>query len=133
MYLHLIVSYQFRDPNCEKTVDAFKSSIQWALEADSFTPKDVEEAQLRLFSSIDSPVSPGNRGLTYFRNGITKDISATYRSQLLSTSKQDLIDAAKKYLLPFIGKQKPSVVAVGTNQSIPGEGWTVKSIESLNS
>lgn len=90
--------YSYRDPNTTKTLDTFKSSIQWAIDG-CFTSQDIDEAKLAIFQGVDSPVSPCDRGYTYFATGIDDITRQRHRDGLLSVSREDIIQVANKYLL----------------------------------
>lgn len=128
--------YSFRDPNCDQTVSAFKRSVEWAsgkLENEMFTEKDIEEALLGLFSNIDSPKSPGERGMEYFLSGLTKEQAILYRQRLLQVNRDSLVDVAQRYLLPFLNTDNFKVVVVGRDNHCPvGKQWSKISLDSLN-
>ncbi|XP_065837454.1 presequence protease, mitochondrial-like [Oscarella lobularis] len=112
--------FSYRDPRPFDSITAFDKSAQWAVDG-SFSDEDVDEAKLRLFSRIDAPVSPGNRGNRWFLNRLTDDVHRQYRTRLLSVEGEQLSTVAKKYLL---SKQtvSSSVVLGKSTPSVPS-GW----------
>ena len=113
--------WSFRDPNVGATFDAFDNAVDWVTSG-KFTAEDIEEAKLSIFSSIDSPVSPGGRGVMQFRTGLTDRIRQMNRDRLFATTREDLIGACERYLVPspsqvvskcVIGPHNPSVVESG--------------------
>jgi Zn-dependent M16 (insulinase) family peptidase len=76
-------------------------------------------------------VNPGARGLTYFNGRVNETLANQYRSGLLSTSKDELIHVAQKYLLPFADdSKKSSIVVVGQDSTLPtGSHWQVINLE----
>lgn len=91
--------YSFRDPNTTKTLDVYSSVLQWLRNEPSFLNQDIDEAKLRLFSSIDHPVAPSRQGSLEFMSGITWDMRQRNRERILDTTRRDLIDVAERYLL----------------------------------
>ncbi|KAK3738451.1 hypothetical protein QZH41_017087, partial [Actinostola sp. cb2023] len=87
--------YSYRDPNSLDTLEVFNKSIEWA-EQGQFTDQDIDEAKLSVFASVDSPVSPGNRGLAYFSQGVTEEMKQTQRDRLFAVTRDDLIDVTRR-------------------------------------
>ena len=77
--------------------------------------KDLDGAKLRMFSSIDSPVTPQNRGLDFFYQGITDEMVQARRDLMLGTSRQDMIDLSGKYLLDKLNKKDSTKVIFGSD------------------
>lgn len=50
------------------------AAAEWATKDGVMSQQDLEEAKLRAFKSMDSPVAPSGRGSTLFLNGLTDDI-----------------------------------------------------------
>lgn len=46
-----------------QTLSAFGKSVDWA-KSGRFTEQDVDEAKLSVFSAVDSPVAPADKGVT---------------------------------------------------------------------
>uniref|UniRef100_H2Z9Y5 Presequence protease, mitochondrial n=1 Tax=Ciona savignyi TaxID=51511 RepID=H2Z9Y5_CIOSA len=83
--------YSYRDPNNWKTIQAFKDGVKWALNGD-FDQENIDEAKLAIFQSIDSPVSPCNRGLNIFNSGLYDVTIQQHRDRLLDVAKDELVD-----------------------------------------
>ena len=45
---------------------------------------------------MDSPVSPGNRGMSLFKNGLTDEMRQQHRSQLFTADRDELVDVAQR-------------------------------------
>jgi Zn-dependent M16 (insulinase) family peptidase len=124
--------FSFRDPNCEKTIDVFKESCKWASgkTESTFSDQDIQESTLKLFSSIDSPSSPGQRGMGYFKSRISKEFALEERHRLLSITRDDLVDVANRYLVQAIDSEKSRVAVVGRKDSAPksSSSWEFKSL-----
>lgn len=111
--------FSYRDPNTVRTLEAFDQAVEWASNG-NFKNEDIEEAKLSVFSSIDSPVAPGNRGMALFKNGTTDEMRQLHRDRLFAADKDELVRVAQMYLEP--GKQIDSFAIVGPpNQSLSDE------------
>ncbi len=98
-YFHF---YAFRDPHLKRTEKAFREAIEKGAEG-AFSSEDIDEAVFSLIQSYDSPCSPGSRamaGYTHLRTGRDFALRKQYRQTLLSVTKEDVIEAIKKHLLP---------------------------------
>ena len=99
----IFISY--RDPNCSKTADVYQACAEWAANA-RFTDEDVAQVQrppcsplvtrcallvkplqakLSLFSSIDAPLPPSQRGLSLFTSGISDESRQQFRDGAYQT------------------------------------------------
>jgi Zn-dependent M16 (insulinase) family peptidase len=106
-------------------LDVYSSVLQWLKKDGSFQDKDIDEAKLRLFSSIDHPVAPSRQGTSppvshntgvqpimidvigfmcagtlEFTSGITWEMRQKNREGILDATRKDLIEVAEKYLVP---------------------------------
>uniref|UniRef100_A0A8C6R7D3 Presequence protease, mitochondrial n=1 Tax=Nannospalax galili TaxID=1026970 RepID=A0A8C6R7D3_NANGA len=54
--------YSYRDPNFIETLQSFGKAVDWA-KSGKFTQQDIDEAKLSVFSSVDSPVAPSDKGI----------------------------------------------------------------------
>ncbi|KAL4157450.1 hypothetical protein PRNP1_006473 [Phytophthora ramorum] len=84
------------DPNTFKTLDAYAGARRWAVSGE-FSDRDVQEALLSVFASVDAPKTPSMKGRMGFLRGITNDMRRHRREQYLSLKRQDLVDVARKY------------------------------------
>lgn len=87
--------YSYRDPNMEKTLDAFADSLAW-LTRGEFTDEDLEEAKLACFAKVDRPITPGDRGASTFLHGVTDEMRQEHRQRILRSTKDDVIAAVKR-------------------------------------
>lgn len=51
-----------RDPRSAETLQSFSKAMDWA-KAGRFTEQDIDEAKLSVFSAVDAPVAPSDRGM----------------------------------------------------------------------
>ena len=51
-----------RDPRSTETLQSFSKAVDWA-KAGRFTQQDIDEAKLSVFSIVDAPVAPSDKGI----------------------------------------------------------------------
>merc|ERR1719219_2474028 len=90
--------YSYRDPKNLETFSVYDRSALWLLE-DNFDQSDVNEAILRVFQGVDSPVTPGYRGMREFLTGVTDQMFADHRLALKNVKVTDVKAVAEKYLV----------------------------------
>lgn len=56
-----------RDPNSIETLQSFGKAVDWA-KSGKFTQQDIDEAKLSVFSAVDSPVAPSDKGILSLGN-----------------------------------------------------------------
>lgn len=94
--------YAYRDPNIAATVEAFNEAVELVAKGD-FDDSDIEEAKLEIVQGLDYPVSPGSRGdqaYGWLREGKPPQVRQQFRDRLLATTKEQVIAAVKKYIVP---------------------------------
>merc|ERR1711973_774821 len=57
--------YTWGDPKNLETFTVYSKAVDWAME-DNFDQADINEAILRIFQSVDAPVTPSSRELGSF-------------------------------------------------------------------
>ncbi|KAG7455238.1 hypothetical protein MATL_G00254490 [Megalops atlanticus] len=117
--------YSYRDPNSVQTLSAFRNGVEWA-KAGKFTQQDIDEAKLSVFSAVDAPVAPSDKGMNLFLNGVSDEMKQRHREQLFAVTAKNLTDAASRYL--GIGQRTCGVAILGPeNESIKKDpSWIVK-------
>lgn len=102
-----------------QTLSAFGKSVDWA-KSGQFTQQDVDEAKLSVFSAVDSPVAPADKGvvlevvrsspsllwsgdvcacvagMSRFLSGVTDDMRQQHREKLFAVTPKDLVEAAER-------------------------------------
>ncbi|XP_006874805.1 PREDICTED: presequence protease, mitochondrial [Chrysochloris asiatica] len=109
-YNGLFNFYSYRDPNSIETLQSFGKAIDWA-KSGKFTQQDIDEAKLSVFSAVDSPVAPSDKGMDHFLYGLSDEIRQAHREQLFAVSHDKLIDVSNKYL--GIGKRTHGLAILG--------------------
>ncbi|XP_023404516.1 presequence protease, mitochondrial isoform X1 [Loxodonta africana] len=89
--------YSYRDPNSIETLQAFGKAVDWA-KSGKFTQQDIDEAKLSVFSAVDAPVAPSDKGVDHFLYGLSDEMKQAHREQLFAVSHDRLIDVSNKYL-----------------------------------
>ncbi|KAM9307679.1 presequence protease, mitochondrial [Gastrophryne carolinensis] len=89
--------YSYRDPNSLATLSTFNKAVDWA-KSGKFTQQDIDEAKLSVFSAVDSPVAPADKGKSLFLSGVSDEIRQKHREQLFAVTHADLMNVASKYL-----------------------------------
>ncbi|KAJ0412331.1 hypothetical protein ATCC90586_009521 [Pythium insidiosum] len=97
------------DPNTTQTLEAYSRALEWAASG-GFSERDVQEALLSIFASIDAPKTPAMKGKMAFLRGITNEMRQQRREQYLSLSRVSLMEVAQHY---FSEKPPSHVVIVG--------------------
>ncbi|XP_071756138.2 presequence protease, mitochondrial [Centroberyx gerrardi] len=117
--------YSYRDPNSVQTLSAFRKGVDWA-KSGQFTQQDIDEAKLSVFSAVDSPVAPSDKGMGRFLSGITDEMKQSHRESLFAVDHKHLLDVAGRYL--GVGQRTCGVAILGPeNDTIKKDpSWIVK-------
>ncbi|XP_066240971.1 presequence protease, mitochondrial [Saccopteryx leptura] len=89
--------YSYRDPRSTETLQSFAKAIDWA-KSGRFSQQDIDEAKLSVFSGVDAPVAPSDKGLDHFLYGLSDELKQAHREQLFAVHREGLIDVSSKYL-----------------------------------
>ncbi|XP_054263148.1 presequence protease, mitochondrial-like isoform X1 [Macrosteles quadrilineatus] len=126
----VISFFSYRDPNPAKTFNVFDASLDW-LNKKEFTGKDIEEAKLGTFQTVDAPVPPGARGTRQFLYGISDEEFARHRLELMAVKEEDVLRVASKYLDPSCTSCEGRVLFGPKNTEVSkrhGEQWKLEQI-----
>uniref|UniRef100_H3CRB7 Presequence protease, mitochondrial n=1 Tax=Tetraodon nigroviridis TaxID=99883 RepID=H3CRB7_TETNG len=117
--------YSYRDPNSVQTLSAFGESVNW-VKSGEFTQQDIDEAKLSVFSAVDSPVAPADKGMSRFLSGVTDEMKQQHREELFAVTHKNLVEAAERYL--SVGQQTCGVAVLGPeNEEIQKDpSWIIK-------
>jgi len=110
--------YSYRDPNPQNTMEIMSGAGRWAVEK-QWTDRDLEEAKLSVFQSVDAPQSVSDEGMTKFLSGVSDKMMQERRERLLDVTKEQVREVAQKYVVDplengegrmvFLGEKKPWV------------------------
>ncbi|XP_023609357.1 presequence protease, mitochondrial [Myotis lucifugus] len=89
--------YSYRDPRSTETLQSFAKAVDWA-KSGKFSQQDIDEAKLSVFSAVDAPVAPSDKGLDHFLYGLSDELKQAHREQLFAVHREGLIDVSNKYL-----------------------------------
>ena len=116
--------YSYRDPNPENTLQIMANAGRWAMERD-WTERELEEAKLSVFQSVDAPISVNAEGMTRFLSGIDGEMEQRRREWLLDVDKAQVREAAEKLDERV---KSASVALLGEKKDFVNEkdGWRVE-------
>ncbi|CAK7202369.1 Mitochondrial presequence protease [Sporothrix eucalyptigena] len=119
--------YSYRDPNPANTLSIMRDAGRWAVEDREWTGRDLEEAKISVFQSVDAPRSVNEEGMGQFLYGVTESMRQTRREQLLDVSREQVRDVAQRYLVDGLAKQAERTVFLGEQQPwVDPASWTVE-------
>ncbi|CCH58485.1 hypothetical protein TBLA_0A06940 [Henningerozyma blattae CBS 6284] len=87
--------YSYRDPNPIRSMDIFADVTSQGITWDK---RELDEAKMSIFQSVDAPVASSNEGLIQFYSNIDNDMRQHRREQLLDVTLPDIDHVAEKYL-----------------------------------
>lgn len=122
--------FSYRDPNAIDSVKAFENAANVAkqkLESGKWTEKDLQEAKLAIFQSVDAPSHVSSQGSLFFLEGISDEMRQERRERFLDVTLQDLQEVNEKYLV----NAKNNVATVIGDAGSFGEAansWDVKNL-----
>uniref|UniRef100_A0A8D2AWE4 Presequence protease, mitochondrial n=1 Tax=Sciurus vulgaris TaxID=55149 RepID=A0A8D2AWE4_SCIVU len=96
-YNGIFTFYSYRDPNSLETLNSFEKAIDWA-KSGKFTEQDIDEAKLSVFSAVDAPIAPSDKGMDHFLFGLSDEVKQAHREQLFAVSHDKLIAVSNAYL-----------------------------------
>lgn len=115
--------YSYRDPNPLNTLNIINDAGVWARDR-TWTDRDIEEAKLSVFQSMDAPESVSQEGMTQFLSSVDHDMQQRRREQLLDVSIADVKEAADQWLVKNEGR---STAVLGERQNwVQYPEWNIK-------
>ena len=120
--------YSYRDPNPQNTLSIMKNAGRWARDRE-WSDRDLEEAKISIFQSVDAPKAVNQEGMGKFLSGITDEMKQKKREQLLDVSKAQVKEAAQKYLVDAIEKGEERIAFLGEKQGWVDDMWTIKDMD----
>lgn len=120
--------YSYRDPNPQNTLNIMRNAGRWAAEKE-WSERDLEEAKISVFQSVDAPKSVNHEGMGRFLSGITEEMKQRKREQLLDVSKDQVREVAQKYLVEAINKGEERTAFLGEKQGWVDGAWRVQDMD----
>lgn len=117
--------YSYRDPNSVQTLSAFQKGIDWA-KSGQFTQQDIDEAKLSVFSAVDSPVAPADKGSGRFLSGITDEMKQGHRERLFAVNRRQLVEVAERYFTIGLKKYGVTILGPENNAIRKDPSWLVQ-------
>ncbi|KAJ2904314.1 hypothetical protein MKZ38_008373 [Zalerion maritima] len=117
--------YSYRDPSPVNTLGIMRNAGRWAMER-KWTPRDMEEAKISVFQSVDAPRSVNEEGMGRFLSGVTDEMKQTRREQLLDVTSEQVRDVAERYVAKPVEEGQESVAFLGGKQSWVDSEWDVQ-------
>ncbi|KAI1658959.1 Metalloenzyme, LuxS/M16 peptidase-like protein [Daldinia decipiens] len=119
--------YSYRDPNPQNTLSIMKNAGRWAVDK-KWSDRDLEEAKISVFQSVDAPRSVSAEGMLRFMSGVTDEMQQKRREQLLDVSKDQVREAAQKYIVDALGNGQERITFLGKKQDWVDDTWKVNEI-----
>ena len=123
--------YSYRDPNPLNTMTIMRDAGRWARDRD-WSERDLEEAKLSVFQSLDAPESVSEEGMTRFLSGVDEEMEQRRRERLLDVKKEDVRDVAQRWLVEGMEGGKERLVVLGERKGKEwvreSEGWDVRDL-----
>ncbi|KAI9834832.1 MAG: Mitochondrial presequence protease [Sarea resinae] len=119
--------YSYRDPNPQNTLKVIRESGVWAREKE-WSDRDIEEAKLSVFQSMDAPESVSDEGMVRFVSGVDDAMEQRRREQLLDVKAEDVKEAAQNFLVEGIEKANVAVLGEKRDWVREAEGWEFKDL-----
>ena len=123
--------YSYRDPNPLNTMRIIQDAGRWARDKD-WTTNHLDEAKLSVFQGLDAPRSVSEEGMTRFLSGIDEDMQQQKRERLLDVTKEDVVNAAQRFLVEGAEKAVTAVIGEKNDWAKGSDGWAVRSMNMLS-
>ncbi|KAH8596940.1 presequence protease-like protein [Bisporella sp. PMI_857] len=117
--------YSYRDPNPLNTIKIMEEAGKWAAEKE-WTDRDLEEAKLSVFQSVDAPKSVSAEGMDRFLSGVSSEMKQVRREQLLDVSRDQVRQVAEKFVIEGLQKGEGSMAFLGEKKSWVDGTWETK-------
>jgi Zn-dependent M16 (insulinase) family peptidase len=117
--------YSYRDPNPENTMSIMHNAGQWAVEK-QWTDRDLEEAKLSVFQSVDAPQAVSEEGMTRFLSGVSDEMMQERRERILDVTKGQIREVAQRYVVDALERDEGGMVFLGEKKSWADGSWETK-------
>ncbi|KAJ5035414.1 uncharacterized protein L3040_007883 [Drepanopeziza brunnea f. sp. 'multigermtubi'] len=117
--------YSYRDPNPLNTISIMRNAGQWAVEK-KWTKRDLEEAKLSVFQTVDAPESVNAEGMTRFMSGVSDEMLQERRERLLDVTRDQVREVAQKYIVDALDNDQGRIVFLGEKQTWVDGTWETR-------
>ncbi|KAK2766716.1 Presequence protease, mitochondrial [Arachnomyces sp. PD_36] len=115
----------YRDPNPMNTLKVFQNCGLFARDR-VWTERELDEAKLGIFQSLDAPMSVDEEGMRYFMSGVTHEMDQRWRENVLDVTAKDVNEAAQRFLVD--GSKEGFCVLGEKKDWADSDGWNVKNM-----
>jgi Zn-dependent M16 (insulinase) family peptidase len=92
----------------------------------SWTQRELDEAKLGIFQSLDAPMSVDEEGMRYFMSGVTEAMDQRWREQVLDVNAKDVNEVAQKFL---VDGSRQGLCILGENKNWPDlDDWDIRKL-----
>jgi presequence protease len=120
--------YSYRDPNPLNTMSIMRNAGRWAVDR-QWSDRDLEEAKISVFQSLDAPRSVREEGMGKFLSGITEDMKQRRREELLDVTKDQVREVAQKYVVESLQNGSERLAFLGEKQPWVDDTWQVHEMD----
>ncbi|KAI5865610.1 Metalloenzyme, LuxS/M16 peptidase-like protein [Durotheca rogersii] len=120
--------YSYRDPNPQNSLSIMRNAGRWAVDK-QWSDRDLEEAKISVFQSVDAPKSVNTEGMLRFVSGVTAEMQQRRREQLLDVSKDQVREAAQTYIVDALAKGEERIAFLGKKQDWVDSTWAVNEMD----
>jgi Zn-dependent M16 (insulinase) family peptidase len=120
--------YSYRDPNPQNTMSIMRNAGRWAVDK-QWADRDLEEAKISVFQSVDAPKSVNQEGMARFLSGITEEMKQKKREQLLDVTKEQVQEVAQKFLVDAMDRGEEQIAFLGEKQAWVDGNWTIRDMD----
>lgn len=119
--------YSYRDPNPQNTISIMRNAGKWAVQKE-WSERDLEEAKLSVFQSVDAPQSVSQEGMTRFVSGVSEEMVQERRERLLDVTKEEVQTVAQKYLVDSLENNQGNMVFLGEQKPWVDGSWEIRKL-----
>ncbi|KAK3378343.1 Metalloenzyme, LuxS/M16 peptidase-like protein [Podospora didyma] len=116
--------YSYRDPNPLNTINIMRNAGQWAVNK-KWSDRDLEDAKISIFQSVDAPRAVNEEGMGNFLYGITEEMKQKRREELLDVTKDQVREVAQKFIVDALEKNSERLVFLGEKRDWVDKSWAV--------
>ncbi|KAK1835931.1 mitochondrial presequence protease [Podospora conica] len=120
--------YSYRDPNPLNTIKIMTNAGRWAVDK-QWSDRDLEDAKISVFQGVDAPRSVNEEGMSHFLYGITDEMKQKRREQLLDVTKDQVREAAQKFIVDGLSKNSERLVFLGEKRDWVDKSWSVNEMD----
>jgi hypothetical protein len=105
-----------------------RNAGQWAVER-QWTDRDLEEAKLSIFQSVDAPQAVGDEGITRFLSGVSEEIVQGRRERILDVTSEQVRKVAQEYIVNALEEEKGRMVFLGEKKPWIDGTWETRDMD----